>query len=177
MRVVSGKYKGRILLSPINQARPTLDKVKQAIFTKLQFDIENKNILDLFAGSGALGIEAISRGAKKVVFVDKDYKSIEIIKKNLKLLNENANVLKCDYKTALEKFEEQFDIIFLDPPYESGYYDIALQIIKDKHLLSCDGIIVLEMGEKSKIKQDLFAEFDEKNYGSVTVKYLKNKGN
>lgn len=175
MRVVSGKYKGRILLSPINQARPTLDKVKQAIFTKLQFDINGKNVLDLFAGSGGLGIEAISRGAEKVVFVDKDYKSIDIIKKNLKLIGENAVVLKCDYKSALEKFNEQFDIIFIDPPYASGYYETALEKIHEKNLLTSDGIIVLEIGENYNVNQSLYEEFDEKNYGTVVVKYLRNK--
>lgn len=173
MRIVAGKYKGRILFSPINSARPTLDKVKQAIFTKLQFDIEGKNVLDLFAGSGALGIEAISRGAKSVVFVDKDYKSIEIIKKNLKLINEQAKVLKCDFKTALCLFKQPFDIIFLDPPYASNFYSDALKIIKEKKLLSKDGIIVLEIGEEYIVKQTEFEEFDKKNYGTVVVKYLK----
>lgn len=175
MRVVSGKYKGRILNSPINEARPTLDKVKQAIFTKLQFDIDNARVLDLFAGSGGLGIEAISRNASEVIFVDNNFKSIAVIKSNLKLLNENAKVLKCDFKQALNMLEGQFDIIFLDPPYANDYYNKALEIIKEKNLLSKNGIIVCEVGEHYNFNQDLFFEFDEKNYGTVIVKYLKNK--
>ena len=102
MRIISGKYKGKQLKAPVSDnIRPTGDKVKQALFTKLQFFVCDKTVLDLFSGSGALGIEALSRGAKKVIFVDKDYRSVNLTKENLKGIDGNYKVIKCDYKSAL----------------------------------------------------------------------------
>lgn len=176
MRVISGKYRGKPLLSPSNtKVRPTADIVKQALFTKLQFFVEGKNVLDLFCGSGALGIEAISRGAKYVAFVDKDWDSITLTKRNLASIKEQAPVFKCDYSVAIKKFNTQFDLILVDPPYASGVYADCLEKIKQQNLLTEDGIIVCEHDISEKISDEYFEIFDEKRYGSVYLTYLKNK--
>ena len=111
MRIISGKYKGKQLNSPkSDNIRPTGDKVKQALFTKLQFFIQDAIVLDLFSGSGALGIEALSRGARKVFFVDKDKRSIKLTYENLKGLDKNYEVINASYEIALNNFKETFDL-------------------------------------------------------------------
>ncbi|MBQ4535887.1 MAG: RsmD family RNA methyltransferase, partial [Clostridia bacterium] len=113
MRIVSGKFRAKKLCPPSHDIRPTLDKVKQALFTKLQFQIECSAVLDLFSGSGALGIEAISRGARKVVFVDSNTKSIDLTKKNVSSLKLDGackiEIKKSDFLTYLESAKEKFD--------------------------------------------------------------------
>lgn len=177
MRIVSGQFKGKKLIAPKHDIRPTLDKVKQALFTKLQFEIEDAVVLDLFCGSGALGIEAISRNAKKVVFCDNNYESISLTKNNILSLNMKNNntkieIINKDYKTALNSFNEKFDLIILDPPYESDFYVKALQIIKEKDLLAPNGVIVCERLRSKKIEQNLFTLDCTKEYGSVALDYL-----
>ena len=172
MRVISGKHRGKKLLSPKHNIRPTLDKVKQAIFTRLQFQINGARVLDLFAGSGALGIEALSRNAGEVIFCDSDKQSAQLIKENLKAVKEEAKVIIADYKTALKTLDGKFDLILLDPPYKAGYYDDALQIIWDRNLLSEDGVIVCEREKNEKINNQVFELDCSKFYGSVAVDYF-----
>lgn len=173
MRVNAGKYKGMVLKSPTSDnVRPTGDKVRQAMFTKLQFFIPEKKVLDLFAGSGAMGIEALSRGASKVVFVDKDKRSISLIKQNTARLVEPYIIKNCDYTVALNTLTEKFDLIFIDPPYASGFYNNALALIKSNNLLNDGGIIVCEHDITTKIESD-FNVIDEKKYGSVMLTYLQ----
>ena len=174
MRVISGKYRGKKLISPSHEIRPTLDMVKQAIFTRLQFFVEDANVLDLFAGSGALGIEALSRGAKFVTFCDKNYQSIKLIKDNLNFIKENNfKVIQGDYKTILNSFKSPFDLIILDPPFASGYYNDALKIIYENKLLNTDGVIVCERAKEEKIKCEFNLDCT-KVYGSVAVDYFVN---
>ncbi len=174
MRIISGKFRGKVLLSPTSDnIRPTGDKVKQAIFTKLQFFVPGKVVLDLFCGSGALGIEAISRDAKEVVFVDKDKRSIQLTKQNLAKINSNALVLCCDYLDALKSFRQKFDLILLDPPYASGVYEKCLEQIYVLDLLSDDGIIVCERDKSRPITCSNFTLIDSKNYGTVSVDYYE----
>ena len=183
MRIVSGKFRGKILTPPqTKNIRPTLDKVKQALFTKLQFEIPNANVLDLFCGSGALGIEAISRSAKMVVFVDNNAKSIALTKKNLASLGRekesrtSVKIMLNSFEKALEILSKQnnvFDIIILDPPYEElDYYKTALKLIKENSLLSKEGIIVCERLKETEIEQDYFNLFDTKVYGTVALDYF-----
>lgn len=174
MRVISGKYRGKKLISPSHEIRPTLDMVKQAIFTRLQFFVEDANVLDLFAGSGALGIEALSRGAKFVTFCDKNYQSIKLIKDNLNFIKENNfKVIQGDYKTILNSLKSPFDLIILDPPFASGYYNDALKIIYENKLLNTDGVIVCERAKEEKIKCEFKLDCT-KVYGSVAVDYFVN---
>ena len=174
MRVISGKYRGKKLISPSHEIRPTLDMVKQAIFTRLQFFVEDANVLDLFAGSGALGIEALSRGAKFVTFCDKNYQSIKLINDNLNFIKENNfKVIQGDYKTILNSFKSPFDLIILDPPFASGYYNDALKIIYENKLLNTDGVIVCERAKEEKLKCEFNLDCT-KVYGSVAVDYFVN---
>ena len=174
MRIIAGKFRGKKLKSPLTEnIRPTLDKVKQAIFTKLQFFIDGKTVLDLFCGSGALGIEAISRNAKEVVFVDKNINSVKLTKENLKSINSQSKVLHMDFKEALNSFTNKFDLIILDPPYASGVYEKCLQLIKENNLLSDKGIIVCERDRLKPINTTDFCLVDTKNYGTVSVDYFE----
>lgn len=173
MRVDSGKYKGRRLVeNKYNHIRPTTDKVKQALFTKLQFFVIDSKVLDLFCGTGAMGIEAISRGANKVFFVDKDYRSVEMTKTNLKNIGIDEKVFKFDAITFVEKCDEVFDLIILDPPYKSGLYEKVLPIIYEKKLLKDDGIIVCEHAQEDNFDYKPFKIVDEKKYGNIKLTYL-----
>lgn len=174
MRVDSGKYKGRKLLeNKYEHIRPTTDKVRQALFVKLQFFVPEKSVLDLFCGTGALGIEAKSRGAKKVVFVDKDARSVSMTKENLRNLGIDEKVFKMDASQFLDKCKEQFDLIILDPPYKSGLYAQILKKIAEKDLLSEEGIIVCEHAKEDAFDYQDFEVFDEKRYGTIMLTYLR----
>ncbi len=177
MRVTAGEFKGRNLIdNKFDHIRPTADVVKQAIFNKLAFEISSSSVLDLFCGTGALGIEAISRGAKRVVFVDKDTRSVNLTKSNLKNLNLDAEVIRASFEIALSKLKgENFDIIILDPPYKAGLYEKALRLIFDNGILSVDGVIVVEHAKDVKIDFSPFEIESSKNYSSKSVTYLKHK--
>lgn len=176
MRVTTGSRKGgQLVKNNLSHVRPTTDKVKQALFTKLQFFIIGKRALDLFSGTGALGIEAISRGAKQVVFVDKNAKSVQMTKQNLNKLNLDATVVKCDALKFLEKQTEPFDLILVDPPYSSDLYIPVLDLIHKQNLLANDGIIVCEHEKWKNIECDSFDVLDEKRYGNIVLTYFTNK--
>ena len=176
MRVDAGKYKGRRLIeNKYDHIRPTTDKVRQALFVKLQFFVPEARVLDLFCGTGAMGIEALSRGASEVVFVDKDERSVQMTKANLKNLGITAKVNKCDACTFLEKAEGQFDLIVLDPPYKSGLYEKVLEKIYERDLLAEEGIIVCEHSTEDTFEYANFEVFDEKKYGNIMLTYLSNK--
>ncbi len=178
MRVISGKARGLKLTSPAgNDTRPTLDRVKEALFSMLLPYLSEASVLDLFAGSGALGIEALSRGADKAVFIDNSKAAIECVKKNLSAarLENSATVIISSAEDYLKKCTEKFDIIFLDPPYAKGLYESTLSLIKDCNLLSESGIIVIEwdydIGFTDKISR--FEVLKEKKYGRVGITVLK----
>ncbi len=176
MRVTTGSRKGgRLVKNNLSHVRPTTDKVKQALFTKLQFFIAGKRVLDLFCGTGALGIEALSRGAEEVIFVDKSFKSIQMTKQNLIKLSLDADVFKTDALKFLEKQNEPFDLILIDPPYSSGLYFPVLDLIYKRNLLAKDGVIVCEHEKWQEIKHDGFDILDEKKYGNIVLTFLENK--
>ena len=180
MRIVSGKYRHRLISYPENNPniRPTKDMVREGVFSALG-DINGSKVLDLFAGSGAMGIEALSRGAELCYFVDKSDIALKVVKNNLLSLNiNNARVLGKDYEDALSYFadrKEVFDIIVLDPPYASGYYNNALKTIFDKGLLSDKGVIVVE--SEGNVSYDDFAFMKSKryHYGKTYVDILRRK--
>lgn len=182
MRVISGTARGKKLVSLEGMnTRPTLDRVKEALFNILQFDIQDKNILDLFAGSGAIGIEAISRGAKSATFCDNSAAAIKIIQTNIRNTRstDKAVVLNKDYIEALEllaKKNSKFDIIYLDPPYKTELANIAIDKIIDLNLLSKDGIIILETDDAKKeetIKTDGIEIFDKRKYGRAILIFIR----
>ena len=176
MRIISGKYKGKPLKElKFDHIRPTADKVKQALFTKLQFEIEGARVLDLFCGTGSLGIEALSRGAREVIFIDRNSKSVELTRQNLKSLKIEARVYNVSYEKALEKVEGKFDLILVDPPYKSGVYENVLELIKQQELLNEGGTIVCEHAKEDVINFDGFELYDQKRYGTVILTYFTNK--
>jgi len=176
MRVISGKYKNKQLVGfDINGTRPTMDRVKESLFAMIQNNLKESIILDLFAGSGSLGIEALSNGAKSAYFVDNNIKLVEIIKKNTKDLSDDIHIIKSDYKDALKLLKNvKFDIIFLDPPYKLNLINDCLDKINNYNLLSDNGIIVCEY-ENEIINPDIFKELKYKKYGSKNIKILTNK--
>lgn len=145
MRVITGSARGRRLFTlEGNDVRPTTDRVKEALFSIVQFELEGRRVLDLFAGSGQLGIEALSRGAAEAVFVDASKKSVEVVKKNLEVtsLSKSAVVLCGDSLAFLKTRREKFDIAFLDPPYSTGLLQKALELVPA--VMNEGGVIVCE---------------------------------
>ena len=150
VRIIAGTARGRKLETLEGlETRPTLDRVKEAVFGSLQFRIPYAEILDLFAGSGNLGLEAASRGAKRVVLNDRNPACVGIIRRNAEALgfSEIARVLNFDYTAAIDRLSEEgatFDLAFLDPPYREGLSENAVRLLFDKRLMKPDGIVVLE---------------------------------
>lgn len=147
MRVITGKARGVQLKTPDGMlTRPTADKVKEALFSIIQFDIPGAAVLDLFGGTGQLGIEALSRGAEKSVFVDAREEACKLIRENLKRtrMESQAKVVRSDYMAYLGTCREAFDIIFLDPPYAEVFLENALNRITEIDILHSGGIIVTE---------------------------------
>ncbi len=179
MRVISGKIRGKKLYSlEGDNTRPTTDRVKENIFNIIAGYVQGAFVLDLFAGSGALGIEALSRGADYCDFVEISSSAMAIVKKNLGEMpfGESAVCTLCDFSAFLEKTEKRYDIIFLDPPYSSGYYEKALDIIKKRGLLNDGGIIVLEKDAAQREEYPFFEILKERKYGQTSVLILKTIG-
>lgn len=147
MRVITGKARGVQLKTPEGmKTRPTTDRVKEALFSIIQFEIPGAKVLDLFGGTGQLGIEALSRGAASAVFVDAAEPACKLIRENLKRtkLDQQGRVIRGDYLDFLKRNREQFDIIFLDPPYAEVFLENALKCITEIDILQSNGIIVTE---------------------------------
>jgi 16S rRNA (guanine(966)-N(2))-methyltransferase RsmD len=172
MRVISGKYKGKNLVGfDIDGTRPTMDRVKESMFAMIQNKINGSIVLDLFAGSGSLGIEALSNGAKSIYFVDNNIELINIIKKNTAGMD-NVNIIKSDYKDALNNFKNiKFDIIFLDPPYKLNLINDSIKQIVKNDLLSSNGIIVCEYENEEIITNLELLKF--RSYGNKNIKIFK----
>lgn len=177
MRVITGIARGKRLVTvPGNDiVRPTGEKVKEALFSSIQFDIEGRRILDLFAGSGQLGIEALSRGAESAVFVDCNDASLKAIKQNLAStgLSDIAEVHKSDYATFCLRCSKKFDIVFLDPPYKAGLLVDAVQktipLISDFGKIFCEHPRELELPERI----DSFSVCKVYRYGKTLITVYK----
>lgn len=187
MRIIGGQNRGTKLytLEGYEITRPTLDRVKEALFSKINFELQEAVVLDLFSGSGALALESLSRGAKKAYLCDNSFKAQKVIEKNIEKtrLSEKAILIKKDCYSALEYFKDnkiKFDIIFLDPPYKTDYNIKTTDLILKYDLLNEDGKIVIETDNEKEVLEDL-AEFpldiiDVKKYGRVTLIFAKRKG-
>ena len=175
MRVISGKYKGKKLEGfTIDGTRPTMDRVKESIFGTIQNYVRNSTVLDLFAGSGSLGIEALSNGASSCYFCDNGKEVIKILDKNLDNIN-NSHILKKDYKDALKELKNdnvKFDLVFLDPPYKLNIINDSIKKILEYDLLNKNGLIICEY-EEELVECDLEL-FKEKKYGTTYVKIYRN---
>ena len=173
MRIISGTARGRRLKEPADyRVRPTTDKVKESIFNIVQFDIEGRKVLDLFAGSGQLGIEALSRGAESVTFVDRAPDSLRLVRENLKLsgLGDSARVVAAD-SIAFLSGGEKFDLIFLDPPYDTDLLEKSLINVNKFDILKENGIMVCE-SQREKVLPELTEPYfmlKEYNYGKIRI--------
>ena len=176
MRVITGTARGRRLKTPENyDIRRTTDNVKESVFNIIQFDIEGRRVLDLFAGTGQLGIECLSRGAAEAVFIDENTAAVKIVKENLKTCGFTAAVLQQDALSYLRHCG-RFDLVFVDPPYDSGLYESVLETINSVDILSDGGIILCE-SRREKTLPDMRAPYSKKNeynYGRVKLTvYIK----
>ena len=175
MRIISGKYRGRNLVSfEGKDIRPTIDRVKESIFNVIQFGIANSRFIDLFAGTGSMGIEAISRGAKEVIFSDNANSSLNILKQNLKGIEGEYKILNRDYREALNSIVEKVDYIFVDAPYALDCILDIVKIIKARDLFTQDSYLIYEHDDTKEytLPKDFYIE-KTKVFGKVVVDYIK----
>jgi len=162
MRIITGKAKGiRIKTLEGDATRPTAERVKEAVFSMIQFDIEGRSVLDIFAGSGQLGLEALSRGASRATFVDKSRDAVAIIKDNVHKtgFSEQSEIYQADYLDFFGRFgSKKFDIVFLDPPYALKMYKPALTAMLNKGVLKPTSLIICESGEDAIFDGDSLLE-------------------
>ena len=174
MRVITGKARGIQLKTPDGMlTRPTADRVKEALFSIINFDVPGSKVLDLFGGTGQLGIEALSRGAASAVFVDASEDSCKLIRENLKRtkLEKDAKVIRSDYLDYLRRCREQYNIIFLDPPYAEVFLENAIKQITEIDILQSDGIIIAErpLGKELPWEFEGFSRSKDYKYGKVLL--------
>lgn len=174
MRVITGKARGVQLKTPDGmQTRPTADRVKEALFSVINFDIPGAKVLDLFGGTGQLGIEALSRGAVGAVFVDAREDACKIIRENLKRtkLEDQGKVVRSDYLAYLKRCREKFDIILLDPPYAEVFLENALKCITEIDICQTGGIIVTErpFGKELPFEFEGFTRSKDYKYGNTLL--------
>lgn len=179
MRVVGGKYRGKKLLSPLDEkTRPTLDKTRESIFNIISTKVIDSTVLDLFAGSGAFGIEAVSRGASKVCLNDIHNQAIKVIKENvnsLKDLTSEVNITNKDYLSFLKDNKEVFDVVFLDPPYSMKVIDEIIKYMIDNKMISSTGVFIAETVKEDVINIEYeFSKVKEYVYGKskLTVYWM-----
>ena len=174
MRVITGKARGIVLKTPNGMAtRPTADRVKEALFSIIQFDVPAAKVLDLFGGTGQLGIEALSRDAQLAVFVDERDDACRLIRENLKRtkLEAQARVVRSDYLAFLKTCKDKFNIIILDPPYADVYLENALKMITEIDILETGGIIVAERPLDKELPWDFpgFVRSRDYKYGKTLI--------
>lgn len=176
MRIIGGEYRSRIL-SDIqgDNVRPTSDRAREALFNILGLRVRNARVLDLFAGSGALGLESLSRGAREATFNDVSKESVAIVKKNIASLNagERAKVFQLDYTAFLNATVAPFDLIFIDPPYRFDFGKTALQTIAEKGLLTGNGIAVYERDCPFTETVAGLDKYDERKYGKAYLTFFR----
>ena len=182
MRVITGKAKG-IQLKTLqgNETRPTSDRVKEAVFSMIQFDLDGRTVLDLFSGSGQLAIEALSRGANEAVMVDKSKNAVSIIKENVDKANlsSQCSIYQSDYIDFIKKNKgKQFDIIFLDPPYAQKLYRPALKTMLENDFFKPSTLIICESGngnvfEGDKMLENSFVIEKQSRYGNTYITIFK----
>ena len=179
MKVISGLYKGRIIEGfDMDGTRPTMERVKESLFATIQNNIDDAVVLDLFSGSGNLGIEVLSEGAKYAYLVDYNVKAAKTIKRNLDTIGiTNAEVINMDYLKALNYLKDKdikFDLIFLDPPYKTSFIEKSIDLITKNNLLKEDGLIICESDSLDRIVyNDNYKIIKDKKYGDKWVVILK----
>jgi 16S rRNA (guanine(966)-N(2))-methyltransferase RsmD len=174
MRIIAGDFKGRRLFAPKDsRVRPTTDKVKESIFSMIAPYLEDAVVIDLFSGTGNLGLEALSRGSERCFFGDKSRESLELTRQNIAhcRAEDRSVTILGDYDYVLRKIPDKADLIFLDPPYGQGLIQECIAQIAKQSLLSDDGVIVAEHGTKEQLEEEIagFMKIKEKVYGTITI--------
>ena len=179
MRIISGTARGTKLYTLEGErTRPTLDRVKESLFNIIQSKIHDRIFLDLFSGSGAIGLEAASRGAKMSILCDKSKDAIIIIKKNTEKahLENKVKIFNKDFKDLLKSDIEKIDIVYIDPPYKTDYIFESLKIISENSILNEDGLIILETDEQDRVLKQIdklkFKIIDQRKYGRANLIFL-----
>ena len=180
MRIISGTARGTNLFTlEGNDTRPTLDRVKESLFNIISLKIYDSVVLDLFSGSGAIGLEFASRGAKEVTLCDNSKKAIQIIKRNIEKthLEEKIKLFNCDYIELLKKNKnKKFNIIYLDPPYKTNYIINAIRLLLEYDMLDEEGIIIAETDEPEKVEEFLnerkISNFEKRKYGRAFLFFI-----
>ena len=175
IRITGGINRSRLLETPnVSTTKPTMDKVRAGVFSALGPAVERANVLDLFAGSGSYGFEALSRGAAGATFVDSSSVAVDTIKKNAAKLNqENVTIIQGDVLTFLEQNLKEFSIIFVDPPYKLDVYEDVVKTLIRRNILSSNAIIVLESERELNIDESLFSKVKLYKYGLAKVYILR----
>ncbi len=169
MRIIAGKHRGRELARFRGQdIRPTADRVKESLFQILSLRLVGARVLDLFCGSGALGLEALSRGAKCAVFNDISRESIALLKKNLSALGEEGEIHTQDFSACLKTVTGKFDLIFADPPYRENFTEEILRLVAERGLLKADGLVIVE-SEREEAAVQGWEIADLRSYGRTKV--------
>ena len=173
MRVISGKYKGKKIYTPRRKIKPTSSVVRKAIFDFLGDFIEGKKVLDLYAGTGALGIEALSRGADKVVFVEKDFLCVQAIEKNVSQFKDvQTEIVYLDVITALGLLRgSKFDVVFMDPPYKESVIKSVLKELLNCDIVKSNSVVIVEHHKKEVIRDEVgdFILLKQKKYGETVI--------
>ncbi len=175
MRIIAGKYRGKNLKEfNISTTKPTLDRVKESIFSLIQFDIDGATVCDLFSGTGAFGLEAVSRGAEYVAMVDNNPQAINLIKQNAKNIVGNYKIFNMDYLSFLKQ-NNKFDLFLLDPPYAQNFGLVAIDYIIKNNLLNPNGTIIFETSAQNDVQLNYpNINVDKRKYGSVAVYKITN---
>ena len=175
IRITGGENRSRLLETPnTNLTKPTMDKVRAAVFNALGDAVKHARVLDLFAGSGSYGFEALSRGASHATFVDSSFEAVKVIRKNAEnLKRENVEILNNDVLAYLSQNSQEFDIIFADPPYKLDVYESVVKTLIERNILASGGIIVLESEKELNLDESKFKNVRFYKYGLAKVYILR----
>ena len=175
MRVITGKYKGRSLVAPKTNARPTLDRMKETLFNIVNVKLQGANVLDLFAGSGQLAIECLSRGAERTILCDNSREAVSAIKANFEKIDVTPELMYCDWNDCLKRLPCQMDLVLVDPPYKSGFYTEVLQDICKFNVLKANGWVVCEHASEDDLPDSIgeLTRFDCRKMGTVKFSFYQ----
>lgn len=176
MRIITGKYKGRTLVAPKEDARPTLDRTKETLFNVLNPKINGSVVLDLFAGSGQLALECLSRNASRAVLCDNSGDAVRAIVSNFQKVGETPELFKCDYSQCLERVANLgANLVFVDPPYKAGVYVDVLEKLQKFDVVAVDGTVVCEHAATDDFPQKVgnFEVYDERKIGTVKFTFYR----
>lgn len=182
MRIIAGEKRGTKLYTLEGEnTRPTLDRVKESLFNIIQSEIRDCIFLDLFSGSGAIGLEAVSRGAKKAILCDNNKQAIQIIKKNIEKLGykDKIELYQMQFNELINKLNEKIDIIYLDPPYKTNYAIKTVELLLKKEILKTDSLIIIETDQVEELKEKLenlnIEIIDKRKYGRANLIFIQQK--